>query len=107
MTRGSERSRAPRGRAALASASRTPSSPGAPRQPPIPLRHPAWWLAGAVAALVVLLSVTFVIFEKDFWQHLAVGRALWQLGHVPTTHIWTWPTYGEPAITPSWGFRLA
>jgi len=107
MTRGSERSRAPRRRSAPpASASRTPSSPTPPRQPPLPLRHPSWWVAGAVAVLVVLLSVTFVIFEKDFWQHLAVGRALWQLGHVPTTQIWTWPTYGEPAITPSWGFRL-
>lgn len=56
--------------------------------------------------MTVLLSVTFVIYEKDFWQHLAVGRALWSLG-VPKTQIWTWPTYGEPAITPSWGFRLA
>jgi tetratricopeptide (TPR) repeat protein len=53
----------------------------------------------------VVLSVSYVHYEKDFWQHLAVGRALWQLHAVPVTQLWTWPTYGAPAMTPSWGFR--
>jgi tetratricopeptide (TPR) repeat protein len=50
--------------------------------------------------------VTFVLYEKDFWQHLAVGRAIWSLHAVPHTQIWTWPTYGAPDMTPSWGFRI-
>ena len=108
MTRGPERRGAPRRKPAPpSSASRAPREPEPPRAAPLPLRHPAWLLALAAAAAAVLVSVTFVLYEKDFWQHLAVGRALWQLGHVPATQIWTWPTYGEPAITPSWGFRLA
>jgi tetratricopeptide (TPR) repeat protein len=71
----------------------------------VPLHHPAWWLAGLAAIASVLLSVSFVIYEKDFWQHLAVGRAIWQLHAVPVTQVWTWPTYGAPNVTPSWGFR--
>ena len=87
-------------------ASRRAPPPPPPRVTPLALRHPAWIAAGAVATFAVLLSVTFVLYEKDFWQHLAVGHALWTLGHVPQTQLWTWPTYGERAITPSWGFRL-
>ena len=85
---------------------RAPASAPVPRVAPLSLSHPTWIAALAVAASAILLSVTFLIYEKDFWQHLAVGRALWRLGHVPTTQIWTWPTYGQPGITPSWGFRL-
>jgi hypothetical protein len=58
-----------------------------------------------VAALAVALSVSFRIYEKDFWQHLAVGRAIWQLHAVPTRELWTWPTYGAPDVNSSWGFR--
>ena len=39
--------------------------------------RPAWLLAALVAALCVPLAVSFRIYEKDFWQHLAVGRAIW------------------------------
>ena len=101
MKRGPERPRSAGRRAAP-----PPRGAAAPRVAPLPLRHPAWALAGLIAAFAVAWSVSFVLYEKDFWQHLAVGRAIWQLGHVPTTQVWTWPTYGEPGITPSWGFRL-
>src|SRR3989442_8637321 len=59
----------------------------------------------AVAAACVVLSVSMRIYEKDFWQHLLVGRAIWQLHAVPTTQLWTWPTYGAPDVNSSWGFR--
>jgi hypothetical protein len=76
----------------------------APPLPAVP-RHPASLLAIMVAAACVLVSVSFVLFETDFWQHLLVGRVLWQTHVVPDRQIWIWPTYGAPDITPSWGFR--
>ena len=75
-----------------------------PRQP-LSLTHPAAIIATLLAALCVLLSVTFTIYDPDIWQHLAVGRAIWQLHRVPATQIWIWPTYGVPDITPSWVLR--
>jgi len=107
MKRGQERPARPPlparpGRSAPRSA--PPRSP-APRVAPLPLRHPAWLLAGTIAAIAVAVSVSFVLYEKDFWQHLAVGRAIARLHAVPNTQIWTWPTYGETSLTPSWGFR--
>ena len=79
--------------------------PSPPRLDAVPLRHPGWGLAALVAAACVVASVSFEIFEKDFWQHLLVGRAIWELGHVPTTQLWTWPTHGAPDVNSSWGFR--
>jgi tetratricopeptide (TPR) repeat protein len=64
------------------------------------------WLAIAAAAISIVISVSYVLFEKDMWQHIAVGRALWSLHAVPTTQIWIWPTYGLPDVTPSWLFRV-
>lgn len=58
-----------------------------------------------VAALCVVRAITFPLFDTDFWQHLAVGRGIWQLRAVPQIQIWCWTTYGEPYVLPSWGFR--
>src|SRR5206468_6280991 len=55
--------------------------------------------------ICVLLSVTFRIYDTDFWQHLVVGKAIWQMKRVPTTQLWSWPTYGAPDVNSSWGFR--
>jgi tetratricopeptide (TPR) repeat protein len=87
-------------RAAPTPAAQTPPAPAS-----LSLRHPTWVVAGLVAASCVALSVTYQIYEKDFWQHLAVGRAIWELHRVPTTQLWTWPTYGTPDVNSSWGFR--
>jgi len=62
-------------------------------------------LALAVALAGVLASVTFPLFETDFWQHLLVGKAIWSLGHVPTTQLWSWPSYGDPEVNSAWLFR--
>jgi hypothetical protein len=72
---------------------------------PLPFSHPALWLAVLAAAAAIVLSVSFRLYEKDMWQHIAVGRALWQLHEVPRTQVWIWPTYGQPDVTPSWLFR--
>src|SRR5882762_2153096 len=76
-----------------------------PSAAPPSWRHPAVILATLVAAGCVLVSVSFVLFETDFWQHLLVGKVLWQMHAVPHRQIWTWPTHGMPDITPSWLFR--
>ncbi|MGH7732054.1 MAG: hypothetical protein ACRENJ_12485, partial [Candidatus Eiseniibacteriota bacterium] len=57
------------------------------------------------AAAVVLAAVTFRIIDTDFWQHLAVGRALWETSSIPRLEAWSWPTFGEPVMLHSWLFR--
>ena len=100
-----------RPRAGSRSAAARPASPRAkPRPPavlpPVPLAHPAFLAALAVAALCLVVDVTYRIAETDFWQHLAVGREILRLGRVPTTQVWTWPQYGTSDVTPSWLFRV-
>lgn len=76
-----------------------------PESTSVPLGHPAMWTACVLVALVLVLCVTYALFEPDFWQHLLVGKVIWQTHSVSTTQIWTWPNYGQPDITPSWLFR--
>jgi hypothetical protein len=58
-----------------------------------------------VAAASILFSVTFRIIDSDFWQHLLVGRVIWERGAIPHEHLWSWPSYGRPEVLPSWLFR--
>ncbi len=30
---------------------------------------------------------------------------MWTTHAIPQVNLWTWPTYGEPQVLPSWGFR--
>lgn len=83
-----------------------PPAPALTPAPALPLSHPAMWIAAAAAAAALLVSVTFRLNDTDLWQHLAVGRAIWALHAVPALHIWTWPAFGTPDVTPSWGFRI-
>lgn len=72
--------------------------------PPRPARLP--YLAVAMlAAACVAYAVSFRMSTPDVWQHLLVGKAIWQLGRVPVEHLWSWPTYGEREVLPSWAFR--
>jgi hypothetical protein len=81
------------------------SPPAAANASGLPARHPAM-LAGALfTAAACVYGVTFRITDPDLWQHLTVGRAIWQLHHVPVTNLWVWPLYGAPDICPSWLFR--
>ena len=70
-----------------------PSRPSAPRL-----------VALVVAFGCILYSVSFRLYEYDFWQHLTYGRAIWELHRVPREQIWTWPDFGAPNVNPSWGF---
>ncbi len=84
--------------------------PGSGAAPPpvssaLPLRHPAFVSAVLVAAASALIAVSFPIGDPDLWQHLAVGRAMWQLHDIPRLHQWTWIFHGSPDVLPSWGFR--
>lgn len=58
-----------------------------------------------VAALCVLATVTYRIYDPDLWQHLTVGREIWRTHAIPHTQLWTWPTHGAPDVLPSWLFR--
>ncbi|HEY2954459.1 MAG TPA: hypothetical protein VGK89_04340, partial [Candidatus Eisenbacteria bacterium] len=66
--------------------------------PPIALRSPAMMAAALVAAVCIAVSVSYRIYDPDLWQHLVVGKAIWQLHRVPTTQLWSWPTYGAPDV---------
>jgi hypothetical protein len=83
---------------------RPPGSRAGPAAP-IPLTHPAHLVVLAVAAVTIALLVSIRILDTDLWQHLAVGRAIWSLHRVPTTQVWSWPTYGAPDVNSSWGFE--
>ncbi|HEY6867335.1 MAG TPA: hypothetical protein VI792_08765, partial [Candidatus Eisenbacteria bacterium] len=67
--------------------------------------HPALLAAALATAFLVVLAVTFRLVDTDFWEHLAVGRAMWATHAIPRVNLWTWPTYGQPLVLPSWGFR--
>ncbi|HVP15572.1 MAG TPA: hypothetical protein VMS88_08500, partial [Terriglobales bacterium] len=72
---------------------------------PLPLRHPALWFAVLVCAAIVALSVTHDASDPDQWQHLTVGRFIWERHQFPTTELWTWPTYGAKEVDYAWGFE--
>ena len=76
-----------------------------PPAPPVPLGHPAMIAALAVTAACVIVSVSFVLYDTDFWHHLLVGRVIWQTHAVPTQQLWSWPTYGAPEANSAWLFR--
>ena len=61
-------------------------------------------LALLVAAACVMVSVSFQLYDTDAWEHLLVGKAIWQLHSVPRTEVWAWAAYGAPNANPSWGF---
>jgi hypothetical protein len=61
--------------------------------------------AVVVAAIAALLAVTYAMHDPDIWQHLVVGKTIWKTHSIPSTQIWTWPTYGSPDVLPSWLFR--
>lgn len=69
------------------------------------LSHPAMLLGLLVLLACVLVGPYFVMSDTDMWQHLAVGRAIWTEHKIPLTNEWTWPTYGQPQVLPSWLFR--
>ncbi len=77
-----------------------------PAEPPTAPVPRGWFVAvGALAAVLVVLAVSFRMDDPDLWQHLAVGRAMWQLHAVPHVDLWTWPGYGQSYFLPSWLFR--
>jgi hypothetical protein len=65
----------------------------------------AYRVALGVAAACALAAVTFALYDTDLWQHLLVGRVIWQTHAIPSTQLWTWPTHGAPDVLPSWLFR--
>jgi tetratricopeptide (TPR) repeat protein len=71
----------------------------------VPAAHPAMMAAFAVAAACVLITVSFKLYETDFWHHLLVGRVIWERHAVPTIQMWSWPTYGAPEANSAWAFR--
>jgi hypothetical protein len=72
--------------------------------PPLPLRSPATLTVAAIAFACIAFSVTYRIFDPDFWQHLLVGRVIWQTHSIPREHLWSWVSYGKPEPLQSWAF---
>jgi len=92
-------------RGAARPATARPSVAPARTVEPLPLLHPAHLALLLVAAGCIGSIVSLRILDTDLWQHLAVGRAIWSTLHVPTTQVWSWPTYGAPDVNSSWGFE--
>lgn len=72
---------------------------------PLPPLHPAALAGALVAALCMVVSVSYRLYEGDVWHHLLVGKAIWETHAIPTTQLWSWPTYGAPEANSAWGFR--
>ena len=70
-------------------------------------RVPRGWIVAtaALAAVCMLVAVTFQIFDTDLWLHLTRARAALSLHALPERQLWTWPMYGarDPS-SPAWGF---
>jgi hypothetical protein len=80
-----------------------------PAPSPIPAlapRDPRFLAVVAMVTGCVLLSVTTLATSTDLWQHLLVGRVIWETHAVPLRHLWSYPFYGQPDVLPSWGFRF-
>lgn len=72
----------------------------APSPAPVPL-------VTAIAAVCLLVAVTFQIFDTDIWMHLTRARAALSLHALPRVQLWTWPMYGQPdPSSPAWGFAF-
>jgi hypothetical protein len=82
-----------------------PTRAGIPAAPPLRLVHPAMLLAALACAAIVVLSVTHDVSDPDQWQHLTVGRFIWEQHRFPVTQLWTWPTYGAKEVDYAWGFE--
>src|SRR5262249_8388383 len=76
-----------------------------PAAEPARLSHPAVMAAILAAAAPMVPPRSVAIFVPDLFQHLLVGKAIWQLRAVPQQHLWTWPSYGVSEVLPSWLFR--
>ena len=63
-------------------------------------------LLAALAALCLMLAVSFQIFDGDLWPQLARARALLALRQIPRQQMWTWPDYGAPERNATWGHAL-
>jgi hypothetical protein len=59
----------------------------------------------AALALAIVISASYVLYDTDLWQHLAMGRAIWQVPGALHVNLWTWPDYGGSYFVSSWGFR--
>jgi hypothetical protein len=68
------------------------------------LHHPAMLVACLALAVAVIATASYRLYETDLWQHLVMGRAIWERG-LPRVNLWTWPQYSEPYFLSSWGFR--
>ena len=79
-------------------------APPAPT-PPVPGLHPAMIATLVAVAACVVVTVTFTLYETDFWHHLLVGRVIWERHAVPVTQEWSWPSWGAPEVNSAWLFR--
>jgi len=60
----------------------------------------------ALAVGLGLALITFPVFDPDLWQHLRVGKLIWETRSIPDTQLWVWPTWSTPYMLPSWLFRV-
>jgi|WetSurMetagenome_2_1015567.scaffolds.fasta_scaffold03372_5 hypothetical protein len=72
-----------------------------------PLEGPAWREA---LLLILILCATFLwssrpVLDPDTFWHLAVGREMWQTGHVVRTETFSFTAPGAPWVDEEWLFH--
>jgi hypothetical protein len=58
-----------------------------------------------VAAVCIVISASYRLYDTDLWSLLVVGKAMWTLRSIPHVDLWTWRHYGDPMVISSWIFR--
>lgn len=106
--------RRPAGRTRPANPANPPGQTGTARRRPseapvpgpgLPLAHPASLATLTLLAVFAAALVTHQLLDPDLWEHLAIGRVIWERRAIPATHEWTWPSWGKPDVMLSWLFR--
>lgn len=76
-------------------------------------KFPEWFrLPAAAAGLVLLMSVTYFVFNlkplwhTDLWGHLSYGRLIWQTGSLPETEPLMALSEGVPFVDSAWLSQL-
>ena len=61
-----------------------------------------WILAPLAALLGASAWFQPAVAGSDLWWHLASGRDIWALGHIPTTDPYSWTYQGEEWMNHEW-----
>src|SRR6516164_3756226 len=61
-----------------------------------------WTYVIVALCVIAALSLLLPIQPEDFWWNMALGRATWQSGRLPTVDTFSFTQPGEPIFVHGW-----